>query len=175
MDLLLAGSYVVHVGSALLWVGAVGYVAYTAVPGGVADHLDTGGVELLLDRLLRVTRWTGVALPLTGLYQVWVLYPLDRLFGTTRGHLVLGMALLWGVMNGLVEVGVLRARAVVGERPAFGTYMAEGVAADGGLPAGTGARALAAVRPYLLGATGLGVLLAVDAALLAGGLAALAV
>lgn len=172
MGLLLGLSYVVHVLSALFWVGAVLYVAYALVPVP-DDAVDVAGLGLALDKLLRVTRWTGVALPVTGLYQVWVLYPVDSLLGTTRGHLVVGMFLLWGVMNGLVELGVYRARTVDGTRLSLGTYMAEGVRADGGLPPGSAREALATVRPYLVVATGLSVLLAVDAALLGGGLGAL--
>ena len=95
MDPLLGLPYVVHVLSALFWVGAVLYVAYAlvTVPD---DAVDATGVGLALDKLLRGTRWTGVALPVTGLYQVWALYPVDRLVGMTRGHLVVGMFLLWG-------------------------------------------------------------------------------
>lgn len=170
MGLLLSTSYVVHVLSALFWVGSVLFVASLYLPiraGTTPDDL-----ARTLDRLLWVTRWTGVALPVTGLYQLWVLYPLPRLFGTPRGHLVLGMFLLWGVLNGLVEMGVYRARTVDGSRPSFGAYMIDGVDADGGLPREYATEALATVRPYLAGATIVSVLLAVDAALLAGGLAA---
>ena len=171
MGLLLSASYVVHVLSALFWIGAVLFVAYLYLPG----RTDGTPVDLgwTLDRLLRVTRWTGVALPVSGLYQIWVLYPIARLLGSTRGHLVLGMFLLWGIMNGLVEVGVYRARTVDGSRPSLGAYMAEGVGVDGGLPRDHAAEARSTVRPYLLGGVLLSVLLGVDAALLAGGLAAL--
>lgn len=171
MGLLLSASYVVHVLSALFWIGAVLFVAYLYLPG----RADGTSVDLgwTLDRLLRVTRWTGVALPVSGLYQIWVLYPIARLLGSTRGHLVLGMFLLWGIMNGLVEVGVYRARTVDGSRPSLGAYMAEGVGVDGGLSRDHAAEARSTVRPYLLGGVLLSVLLGVDAALLAGGLAAL--
>jgi uncharacterized membrane protein len=172
MSWLLALSYVVHVLAALLWIGAVLYVAYTLVPAG-GGAVGADGLGLALDRLLAVTRWTGVALPVTGLYQVWALYPLDRLLGTTRGHLVVGMFLLWGAMNGLLELGVYRARTVDGTGLSLRTYMAEGVGAEGGLPRNRAGEVLATVRPYLVASAALSVLLAVDAALLAGGLAAL--
>jgi len=170
MGLLLSVSYVVHVLSALFWVGAVLFVASLYLPRAGTAVEDVGRT---LDRLLWVTRWTGVALPVTGLYQIWVLYPLSRLIGTVQGHLVLGMFLLWGVLNGLVELGIYRARTVDGSRPSFAAYMTDGVRADGGLPTEYTAEALTTVRPYLAGGTVLSVLLAVDAALLAGGLAAL--
>jgi hypothetical protein len=171
MGALLAASYVVHVLSALFWVGAVLFVAYLYLPRrtGAGPH----NPEWTLDRLLRVTRWTGLALPVTGFYQIWVLYPIPRLLGTAQGHLVLGMLLLWGLMNGIVELGVYRARVVDGSRPALGAYVSEGVRVDGGLPDTHADEAVATVRPYLIGGTLLSVLLGVDAALLAGGLAAL--
>ncbi|MBB6645569.1 copper resistance protein CopD [Halobellus sp. MBLA0160] len=168
--MLLSASYVVHVLSALLWIGAVLFVASLYLPASGANGEDLGWT---LDRLLWITRWTGVALPVTGLYQVWLLYPLPRLIGTPRGHLVLGMFLLWGVLNGVVELGVYRARTVDGSRPSFGAYMSKGVGVDGGFPREDADEALAAVRPYLTGGAVLSVLLGVDAALLAGGLAAL--
>ena len=171
MGLLLTASYVLHVASALFWIGAVWFAAYAVFPPARAGEVDTGLFESTLDRLLWVTRWTGVALPVTGLYQLWVLYPLDRLFGTAQGVLVLVMLGLWTVMNGLVELGVYRARTVDADL-GFGTYFAEGVAADGGLPAGTVVAGARAARPYVLSASLLGVLLAVDAALLAGGVPA---
>jgi uncharacterized membrane protein len=171
MGLLLAASYVLHVASALFWIGAVWFAAYAVFPPARAGEVDAGLFESTLDRLLWVTRWTGVALPVTGLYQLWLRYPLDRLVATTRGLLVLSMLVLWTVMNGLVELGVYRARTVDSELD-LGTYFAEGVAADGGLPSGTVVAGARATRPYVLAASALGVLLAVDAALLAGGVPA---
>jgi hypothetical protein len=170
MGVLLSASYVVHVLSALFWIGAVLFVASLYLPASGANGEDLGWT---LDRLLWITRWTGVALPVTGLYQVWLLYPLPRLVGTTEGHLVLGMFLLWGVLNGVVELGVYRARTVDGSRPSIGAYMGEGVGVDGGFPRESAEEALAALRPYLAIGTVLSVLLGVDAALLAGGVAVL--
>jgi uncharacterized membrane protein len=171
MGLLLSASYVVHVASAVLWVGAVLFVVYAFLPAARAGDLDAATFEVTLQKLLLLTRWTGVALPATGLYQAWVLYPLPRLLGTTQGYLVLAMAVLWTLMNGLVEFGVLAARTVEDEL-GLGTYFAAGVRADGGLPAGTVQSGARAARPYFLGATTLAVLLVVDAALLAGGVPA---
>jgi hypothetical protein len=95
-----------------------------------------------------------------------VLYPLDRLFGTTAGHLVLGMAVLWTCMNGLLELGVYRMQAADGGRLTLQSYMTEGFVLDGDVDvpkiAGIG-------RPYVFSAVVLAVLLLVDAALLAGG------
>ncbi|WP_241658351.1 copper resistance protein CopD [Halorubrum sp. BOL3-1] len=125
-------------------------------------------------RLLMVTRWTGVALPVTGAYLVWALYrPIDLLTGTPRGWAVLAMLSLWGVMNGLVEIGILRMRREVDPDIGLGRYMAEGFpveALDDRAPTAPESARLAAVaRPYLLASAGVAVLLLVDAALLAGG------
>ena len=165
MGLLLSASYVVHVLSALFWIGAVLFVAYRYLSGRVdGSPADLGWT---LDRLLRVTRWTGVALPVSGRYQVWVLYPIARLLGSTRGHLVLGMFGLRGVMNGVIEAGVYRTRTAAGATMGIGRHTVERFS----LGADTDVTRLASVvRPYVLVASGLGLLLLVDAALLAGGL-----
>jgi uncharacterized membrane protein len=168
---LLALSFAVHVAAAALWTGAVLYAAYAVLPAARAGDYGPAAFESAVDGLLRVTRWTGLALPLTGVYQAWRLYPLDALLGTTRGHLVLAMALLWTVMNGVVEAGAYRMRTHGGASVGVGEYVAEGFVLPGGTDdAGAVARLAAVGRPYEFAAAGLAVLLLVDAALLAGGL-----
>ena len=166
MTIALTVSYVVHVVSAAFWTGSVLYAAYTIIPTARSGGLPAAAFERSVDGLLRVTRWTGLALPLTGAYQIWVLYPTDRLFGTTSGHLVLGMALLWTVMNGVVELGCYRMRTLDGPSVGIGQYMSEGfvIGEDVAVP-----RLAAVGRPYVLVASVLAVALLVDAALLAGG------
>jgi hypothetical protein len=142
----------------------VGYAALSFVPAARANELTPQGFERGVDILLQTTRWTGVALPVTGGYQIWQLYPLARLLGTPRGHLVLG---LWGVMNGVIEAGVYRTRTAAGATMGIGRHTVERFS----LGADTDVTRLASVvRPYVLVASGLGLLLLVDAALLAGGL-----
>lgn len=164
VDPLLALSYLVHVVSAGLWTGSVLYVVYAVLPPARAGEFGREAFGVTVDRLLRVTRWTGISLPLTGVYQIWVLYPTDALLGTTRGHLVLGMALLWTVMNGVVETGVYRMRTLEGEL-SLGRYLSGGYLADGGSTASV-ERLAATGRPYLLAAAAMAVLLLADAALL---------
>lgn len=168
MGLLLTLSYVVHVVSAAFWTGGVLYAAYAVFPSEAVADVGPAAFERSVDGLLRVTRWTGVALPATGLYQIWRLYPVERLVGTTDGHLVLGMLALWGLMNVVLEAGIYRMRTLGGDAVGVGRYMAEGfvLATDGGVD--VAARADAG-RPYVLAAAALSVLLLVDAALLAGG------
>jgi uncharacterized membrane protein len=167
---LLTLSYVVHVAAAAFWTGAILFYAYLVVPAGGRSWLDRAAMNVLLDRLLRVTRWTGIALPVTGFYQWWVLYPVDpgALLGTTRGWLVLAMLSLWGALNGLLEVGIYRMRTVEDTVDPV-AYLAEGFLVDGGVD-GVDTERLAAVgRPYVLVSLALTVGLLVDAALLAGG------
>lgn len=163
-------SYVVHVVSAGFWTGSVLYAAYTVFPVARAGDLPVAAFERHVDGLLQVTRWTGLTLPLTGAYQLWVLYPLPRLTGTTAGHLVLGMLALWGVMNGLLELGVYRMRTAGDEPLDVGSYLSEGFVLDAGSDVGVGRRAEVG-WPYVRAAVVLAVLLLVDAAVLAGGLA----
>jgi hypothetical protein len=171
---LLATAFVFHVVSGALWTGATLYVVYATLPRATDGTL---GREAFVDaahRLLMITRWTGVALPVTGAYMIWRLYtPLAALTTTGRGWAVLAMLSLWGVMNGLVELGVLRMRREVDPEIGWGRYMTEGfpVAALDGTAGVPGSARLASVaRSYLLASGGLAVLLLVDAALLAGGI-----
>lgn len=166
MDPVLLGSYVVHVAAAVLWVGATLYAAYTVFPSARRGHLSVPAFERAVDGLLQTTRWTGVALPITGAYQIWVLYPLDRLFGTTAGWLVVAMLALWGAMNTVLEIGIYRMRTAEGESLGFGTYMQEGYVA--GEEIDVAARASVA-WPFVLAAVVMGGLLLLDAGLLAAG------
>jgi hypothetical protein len=102
-------------------------------------------------------------------HQIWVLYPLETLLGTTRGHLVLGMLALWGVMNGLLEAGIYRMRTADGATLGVGEYMSEGFSIEEDVDV---SRLAGIGRPYVLASAGLAVLLLVDAALLAGGVPA---
>ena len=175
--MLLTIAFVFHVVSGALWTGATLYVVYATLPRAIDGTL---GRETFVDaahRLLMITRWTGVVLPVTGAYMIWVLYrPMALLTSTPRGWIVLAMLSLWGVMNGVIELGVLRMRREVDPEIGWGEYMSEGfpIEALDGSDAGTEAppsvgRLAAVGRPYLLASGGLAVLLLVDAALLASG------
>lgn len=166
----LTTAYVLHVLSAALWTGGVLYVAYAVLPAARAGQLGAEVFAEQLHRLLLVTRWTGLVLPVTGGYLVWVRYwPAEFLLETPQGWAVLAMLGLWGVMNTLIEVGVLQARRAIDD-PGFGTYMQEGFPAEA-VPAGLETTALLGrVRPYLLASAGCAVLLLADAALLASGI-----
>lgn len=153
-------SVVAHVVSAAVWTGGLVYAAVVGLPAA-ADSRDSFVRQT--DGLLQLTRLTGVVLPATGLYQVWVAYPLPALVGTPRGHLVVVMALLWGLANGAVELGVLRIRRAVGT-VSLVTYFAERFDP----PADADPERMARLgRPYVRAAAVGGVLLLADAGLLA--------
>ena len=167
-------AYAAHVLSGAFWTGAVLFVVYAVLPRAREGTLSRESFADAAHRLLMITRWTGVALPVTGAYLVWLLYgSVDALIATPRGWAVLAMLSLWGVMNGLVETGVLRMRRELDPEVGWGQYMAEGfptTALADGATSPTTERLAAVSRPYLLASAGLAVLLLVDAALLAGGI-----
>jgi len=119
-----------------------------------------------MDRLLRVTRWTGVVLPITGLYQIWVLYPWDRLVGTVDGWLVLSMFGLWGLLNGVIELSVFVMRKEA-DPVGYGTFVQEGFPVAVLTEELTLQKLHQLGRPYLLVSVVLAVLLLGNAALLA--------
>lgn len=167
--MLLTASYVLHVGAATFWLGATLYAQYAVVPAATAGRLGPAAFVGQMDRLLGVTRWTGLVLPLTGGYQLWRLYSLESLLGTREGWLVLAMLGLWGGMNTAVELGVLAMRRESGSGSVgLGQYLTEGFPATALDDSATLDGMVAAGRPYLFVATGLALLLVADAALLAG-------
>lgn len=165
----LTAAYVAHVLSAAFWTGATLYVAYAVLPAARGGRLRAAGFVEQVHRLLLVTRWTGIVLPATGAYMIWRLYtPLELLTTTTRGWVVLVMIGLWGALNTVLELGVLRMRRAVDD-PGFGQYMSEGFPAERLSGDVTGVALADLGRPYLLVGAALATLLLVDAALLAVG------
>lgn len=166
---LLTVSFVFHVVSAALWTGATLYFVYATLPAAKEASISARAFADQAHRLLLITRWTGIVLPITGGYMIWELYtPLSLLTTTTRGWAVLAMIGLWGLMNSLIELGVLRMRHTIDD-VGLPTYMQEGFPATI-VPAETSTdQLLAAGRPSLLASAVCAVLLLVDAALLAGG------
>lgn len=166
----LTTAYILHVISAAFWTGATLYVVYAVLPAARTGQLAPESFTAQLHRLLLITRWTGLVLPVTGAYMIWVLYtPLDALVETQRGLAVLAMLGLWGIMNTLIEVGVLQTRRLVDD-PGMATYMADGFPTDILPESVTSSELAERSRPYLLASAGCALLLLVDAALLAGGI-----
>jgi hypothetical protein len=163
---LLTVSYLLHVVAAGFWAGAVLFVAYLLLPDAGRDVLSRDAYVVQMDRLLRVTRWTGVVLPITGLYQIWVLYPWTRLVGTVDGWLVLSMFGLWGLLNGVIERGVFVMRKEA-DPVGYGTFLREGFPRDALTEELTLERLHHLGRPYLSVSVLLAALLLGNAALLA--------
>lgn len=166
MSTLLTLSYLAHVLAGGLWTGATLYVAATLLtrdgPASITAETFVGHAH----RLLLITRWTGVVLPITGLYQLWRLYPLDALLSTTHGWLVLAMFILWGLMNTAIEAGVYAMRRQVAPTGLV-AYMAAGFPPDTIGPETATADLAAIFRPYLLASAVMAVALLGTAALLA--------
>lgn len=164
--MLLTVSYLVHVIAAGFWSGAVLFVAYVLLPEASHAVIDRKGYVVQMDRLLRVTRWSGIVIPITGFYQLWVLYPWDRLVGTVDGWLVLTMLGLWGLLNSVIELGVFAMRKEV-DPVGYGTFLQEGFPPELLNDELTLERLHQLGRPYLLVSVLLAVLLLGNAALLA--------
>lgn len=164
--MLLTVSYVLHVLAAGFWTGAVLFVSYIVLPDAGREAITRENYVFQMDRLLRVTRWTGVVLPVTGLYQIWVLYPWDRLVGTADGWLVISMFGLWGLLNGVIELGVFAMRRDA-DPVGYGTFLLEGFP-PGMLSEDVTLERLHEIgQPYLLLSVLLAALLLGNAALLA--------
>lgn len=151
MDAELAGLYTLHVLFAGLWTGGIVFVTWAVLPLARDGDLNAGPLESIAGRVKRLSRVSAVLLALTGVRMAMVLDYTETsvLLETTRGHLLVGMIVLWLVLMGLVEVGA------------------------GKLSDGTGRRKVREparnARPFFLGATLVAVLLLVDAGLLAAG------
>ena len=139
-----------HVLLGALWVGSVVFVAGAILPAAVEGALDAAPLETIADRLVYLSRGASVVMLLTGGHLAGTRYTVETLTGTGRGHLVLAMLALWLVLAALVEVG--RSRLVDGlQEKRVRTPAAE-------------------VTTIFRAAAVVGILLLVDAGLLASGL-----
>ncbi len=91
-----------------VWVGAVAFVTVGVLPLAREGELNAAPLERIVGRLRTLSRVSAVVLLLTGGHMAATIYTVDTLTGTGRGHLVLGMVALWLVLTALVEVGGAR-------------------------------------------------------------------
>ncbi|MFB6302728.1 MAG: transporter [Haloferacaceae archaeon] len=152
MALALTLAYVVHVVVAALWTGSVLFVTYAVLPQGYDGTIGPDALSAAVGKLSVLTRTAALVLPITGGYQILRLYPGEAILTPPRGHLVLGMVVLWLAVTALVEVAGARMREGL-DREKVRTPAREG-------------------RPFLLAASLLSLLLLVDAGLLAAGFGA---
>jgi uncharacterized membrane protein len=110
MSLVDASVYVVHLGFAALWTGSVLFVAYAVLPLARNGSLNAAPLGTIAGKLTTVSRVSAVLLFLTGGHMAAGAagYTVESLFGTTQGHLVVAMILLWFALAALVEVGASR-------------------------------------------------------------------
>jgi hypothetical protein len=108
MSLVDAAVYVVHLGFAALWTGSVLFVAYAVLPLARAGSLNATPLESVAGKLTTVSRVSALLLFLTGGHMAAAGYTVESLLGSTPGHLVVAMLLLWFALAGLVEVGTSR-------------------------------------------------------------------
>jgi uncharacterized membrane protein len=142
---------VLHVLTGALWVGSVVFVAGAILPTAIAGSLDAAPLESMSKTLVFGSRGASVVMFLTGGHMAGTQYSIERLLGTSGGHLVLAMLALWLVFTALVEIGHSRLSGGLREKRVR-----------------TPARN--AIRVFQAAAV-VGVLLLVDAGLLASGVA----
>lgn len=99
---------VLHLLFAGLWAGAVAFTAYGVIPTLGTGGADPSALRGFLNRLTRVSRASAIVLLLTGGAMAGEGYGGGRLLGSTDGHLVISMVVLWAVLAALVEVGASR-------------------------------------------------------------------
>ncbi|MFB6202394.1 MAG: CopD family protein [Halorhabdus sp.] len=136
----------VHLLFASLWTGSVLFVTLAILPIARDGTLDSAPLARLTDRFVWITRTSVFVTLLSGAHQAMAL-TVDGLFETTRGHLVIGMVVLWLALAALSEIAASRLADGTAERKVR-------------TPA-------ANARPFLLVASILAVLLLFDAGALA--------
>jgi uncharacterized membrane protein len=107
MSLLNAGVYVVHLFFAALWTGSVLFAAYVVLPLGRDGQLNAEPLRTVARKITTISRASAAVLFLTGGHMAAAAagYTVESLTGTSRGHLVITMIVLWFLLAGLVEVG----------------------------------------------------------------------
>ena len=100
--------YSVHLLVAGVWAGSVVFVTYAVLPTAREGLANAEPLEPVVGKLRWLSRTSALVLLATGGHMAATLYTVERLTGSTRGHLVLGMVGLWLALAGLVEVGSAR-------------------------------------------------------------------
>jgi uncharacterized membrane protein len=98
----------IHLLVAGLWAGSALFVARGLLPAARDGALDAAPLRGMIGRFRTWSRVASLALLVTGGHLAGTRYTAETLVGSTRGHLVVGMVVLWLVMTGLIEVGAGR-------------------------------------------------------------------
>ncbi len=147
MALIHSVMWTIHVGFAILWTGSVLFVTAAVLPPATRGEIGAEALGAIVNRLRWITRIGAVAFVVSGGHMAGVLYDVNTLTGTGRGHLVLTMIVLWLLGTGLIE--------------------AAGGKLSRGLAAGKLREPARDAKPFLYGAAGLSVALIITAGLLA--------
>jgi uncharacterized membrane protein len=153
MPVLDAVMYTLHLLFGGVWTGSVVFVTLAVLPTAMNGVANAEPLVPVVSKLRNISRLSALVMLASGGHMAGAAanYTFESLASTTRGHLVIGMVVLWFVLIGLVEVG-------------------GGKLADGFEEKKVRDPAREA-RPFFLAATAVSLLLLLDAGLLAGGLA----
>ncbi|WP_396613212.1 transporter [Haloferax sp. S1W] len=99
-----------------LWMGSVLFFAVGVLPTARAGNIRAAAFESVISRLTMGSRIGALLMFATGGHLAGTRYTAGSLFGSTRGHLVLGMLGLWFVLTALVEVGGSKAKSGLAEK-----------------------------------------------------------
>lgn len=111
-DVVMAG---LHLLFAAVWGGSVVFMTVAVLPAARDGVLDSEPLSRLTKQFKRIARAGAVVTLLTGGHQAATGY-MDTLFTSTRGHLVLGMVVLWFTLAALSEIGAGRLAEGTNER-----------------------------------------------------------
>jgi uncharacterized membrane protein len=152
MALIDTALYAVHLLVGGVWTGSVVFVTVAILPTARDGVANAEPLVPVVSKLRSLSRVSAVVVLATGGHMAaeGAGYTVESLTGTTRGHLVVGMVVLWFVLIALVEVG--------------GGKLADGLDE---MKVREPARE---ARPFFLAGTVVSLLLLVDAGLLAGGI-----
>lgn len=108
MPSVLAAVTALHLLVGGLWAGGVVFVVWRILPLVAAGDVDVDAARKIGTGTKWLTRGSAVVMLLTGGHLAAAKYTSATLTGTGRGHLVLGMTVLWLLMAGFVEGGLAR-------------------------------------------------------------------
>lgn len=101
---------IIHTLFAGVWTGWTVFMAALVVPAARNGKLGADGLRWMTQQFSRFTSLASVILLLTGGLMAGTLYTTESLPGSSRGHLVLTMVVLWFVLTGLSHVGSSRVK-----------------------------------------------------------------
>ncbi len=99
---------ILHTVFAGVWAGWTVGMAALVVPAARNGHIGEDGLRWLTTQFSRFSSLSSLVMLLTGGFLAQKLYPGSSLTGSSRGHLVLTMVVLWFVLTGLAHMSSAR-------------------------------------------------------------------